>query len=335
MNLFASLLTTLCILYLLTHKMIYLFLILICILIMLYSNLSIKCNHTERYKLTKGIKNTHTYTPSHIDIKKPYLWMYWEIKNNRPIPNYIQLCFKIIKKNSRLFNLIILDNNTVLDYLPNLRKDINELPLALKADYIRILLLHKYGGLWLDCDVIMMTDLKEIVNLLNNNLDYIGFGCTGITCYNGYRYPSNWAIGAKKNSILMERCKYELDKKLDNYFSNADKKELDYHEFGKLIIWKCLDDLINYNDYSYYHFSSDVDGTRDKDGNWIALDLIMEKNIELLDESKLLIVPLVNSAICSKDPVYSWFCDLSEEEILNGNYFVTKLFRRAIEYKVD
>ena len=320
------------ILYYTTRNKIYLLTSLIIMTILLIWDYKQKNRNEKMSYINENIGGSHTISPTFIDNNKPYLWMYWEIRENKSIPPYIQLCLKIIKKNSKLFNLVILDNKTVFNYLPDLRKDINELPLPLKADYIRILLLHKYGGLWLDCDVIMMTDMKEVVDLLKKNTDYIGFGCTGYICTYGYGFPSNWAIGAVKNSILMRRCKELLDMKLDEYFLDISKRELDYHEFGKLIIWENLDDLIKNHNYNYYHFPSSYDGTRDKDGNWIALELIMKKEIELLDESKLILIPLVNSAICSDDPIYSWFCKLTEEEILNGDYFVTKFFKRAINF---
>lgn len=322
------------ILYYITHKLIYLIMTLLMIILFVVNKKNYKMENITNINMSfiKNMGGSHTISPVIIDTKKPYLWMYWEIRNNKNIPPYIQLCLKIIKKNSHLFNLVILDNNTIFDYLPDLRKDINDLPLPLKADYIRILLLYNYGGLWLDCDVIMMTDMKEVVNLLKMNTDYIGFGCTGYVCTNGYGYPSNWAMGTRKNSLLMKKCKQLLDIKLNEYFSNTKKKDLDYHELGKLIIWECLDDLIQNHNYNYHHFPSYVDGTRDKNGFWIALELIMKENINLLDESKLMVVSLVNSAICSDDPIYSWFCKLSENEILNGDYFVTKLFKRAIEF---
>jgi hypothetical protein len=269
---------------------------------------------------------------------KPYLWVYWELKNDasKP-PDYITLCIETMKKNGYLFNMVLLNEKNVFDYLPDLRLDINELPLiALKTDYIRVALLYKYGGIWLDADTIMMEPLTKVVDLINNGEDFIGFGCTGETCItDGYGFPSNGAMASKKHSVLMERCLNSLNKKLDEYFNydkieNKEKKELDYFELGKLIIWDNIEKLENEQNYTYYHFPSSVDGTRDKDGKWIAKELIFNKHIDLLDEDKLMLVFLVNSSICGDDKDYNWFCKLSKEQVLNGDYFVSHLFRRAL-----
>jgi len=274
---------------------------------------------------------------SFTDVKRPYLWVYWELKNGatKP-PDYINLCLKTIKLNSHLFNYILLDNHTIYDYLPALRKDINDLPLALKADYIRLKLLYTYGGLWMDADTIMMTDMNQVVKLLNDsvNNDFVGFGCTGEICTNGYGLPSNWVMGARQHSILMGRCINSLDSKLNEYFAldKATRPEIGYHDLGKLIIWNNIKYLAETTGYKYFHFGADVDGTRDKKGNWVSPILIFKDRIDLLDDSKLMFVMLANSIYCGDDPAYNWFCTLSENDVLTGDYFVSGLFRKALAY---
>jgi hypothetical protein len=245
-------------------------------------------------------------------------------------------------QNANLFNLIELDDQNVYDYLPDLRTDINDLPIALKTDYIRVALLYYYGGLWLDADTIMMTDMHQVVRLLNRGEDFIGFGCTGNPCTNGYGVPSNGAMAAKKQSVLMEYCLDQLDDKLDELFEEEEEKEeeeredkvyknLGYYDLGKFIIWNGIKHLEDTQGYKYHHFPSYVDGTRNKEGYWIAKELIKPIDIQLQNEDKLMMVFLVNSTICGKDPEYNWFCGLSEDEILDGDYFVTHLFRRALK----
>lgn len=264
---------------------------------------------------------------------KPYLFIYWELKNNvtQP-PEYIQLCMKTIKKNGSLFNVVFLDDKTVFNYLPDLRTDINKLPIALKSDYIRIYLLYKYGGMWLDADTIMMTDMKPVIDKLNEGVDFIGFGCTGYKCTNGYGKPSNQAMAAKKHSIMMKNCLDNLNKKLDVYFTKNDKNkdEFNYFDLGKLIIWEEFDKLQEKQNYTYYHFPSYVDGARDKDGLWISLEMVLKENINLLDENKLMIVFLVNSEFCGKDPKYNFFCNKTEKEILNDDKYISKMFRKSL-----
>jgi len=272
---------------------------------------------------------------SYSSLKKPYLWVYWELKNGaQKPPDYIELCFETIKKNSmKNFNLIFLNEKTIFNYLSSLRKDINELPIALKTDYIRVLLLEKYGGLWMDADIIMLNPLDEIAQMLNNNnkIDFIGFGCTGYKCNNGYGRPSNWLMGSNINGKLISKCHKLLDKKLDEYFNTNNKKTFNYHELGKLTIWEAYDILIKEEpNYKYHHINSDFDGSRDKNQLWVAPEIIFEKNIEYTNEDKLLVVVLANSVYCSDDKKYNWFCNLSKEKILNGKYMISKMFHKAL-----
>ena len=288
------------------------------------------------YENYKTYNQTYNQTSNHIknDTNKPYLFTYWEFKKDvTRRPGYINLCFETIKKNGNLFNVQILDDKSVLKFLPNLRKDINLLPLALKADYIRVCLLYYYGGMWLDADVIMMSDMHQVIDLLNNGEDFIGFGCTGKHCNYGYGEPSNWAMASKKEGILMKCCMDELNKKLDEYYTqnSEERKEFNYFELGKFIIWSQLK-LLQKTQYKYYHFPSNVDGTRDNQNNWIAPDVIFKKDFDI-DLDKLMIMVLANSYYCNKKQEYNkynWFCGLSEDQVMKGNYFISKVFNKVL-----
>lgn len=265
---------------------------------------------------------------------KPYLWSYWEFKKGATQrPSYIELCFKTFYHHcNNLFNIQILNEKTIYDYLPELRRDINKLGLAHKTDYIRIMLLYKYGGLWVDADTIIMNDLHDIIDKINSGWQFIGFGCTGNVCYNGYMYPSNGVMACPKNTKLMKLCLDELNQILDQYFASKDMK-LDYFDLGKLIIWKHLKKLVENENYKYFHYPSETDGTRDIHGHWVPTTFVLKDKVDLIDESKLMLVMLVNSSICGDNPTYNYFCKLSENEILNGNKFISYLFRKSFENK--
>lgn len=323
--------------------------ILICVLCYYEYNHNYEYKYTNNYTYKEGLINLESYKEYFINDNKHnnkiYMWVYWELINNatKP-PDYIKLCFDTMKKNSaKYFRLIILDEKKIFDYLPDLRRDINDLPIALKTDYIRVALLYRYGGMWLDADTIMMNDLNIIVTKLKQGIDYIGFGCTRYICKNldGYGRPSNYVMGSIKHGRLIGKCLNNLNNKLDKYYKSHkdERKEFDYFDLGKKIVWEEYDNLIKEDpNYKYYHVPISMDGTRDKNGYWVAKNLIFYDNIDLLDidknkgnyKEKLMIVMLVNSANCGKDPNYNWFCKLKSDEIMNGKYFISKLFRLAL-----
>jgi len=255
---------------------------------------------------------------------KPYLWFYWENKPGKVTPDYIKLCEKSIMKHcSNSFNVIKLNEKNIYDYLPELlNNNINtdNLLLAQKVDYYRILLLYKYGGLYLDADTLVMRNPYEIIEKLKY-YDYVGFGCTGITCTYGYGRPSNGIMASRPNGELVTRILTNIENKLRN--NNGQK--WDYFDLGKYIIWSELDYLINNKQYIYYHYSNDFDGTRDINGNWIETSyLFSDKPINYRSPNDLMFIILYNSQM---DDIR----DLSESDILNSSTNISKFIKKSLD----
>lgn len=250
--------------------------------------------------------------------EKPYLWLYWE--NNEP--GFITLCRKTVYKHcSKSFNIVLLNKDNIEKWLPEikpLKNKLDKLILAHKVDIYRIMLLYKYGGLYLDSDIIVMTDLKEIIDKLKK-YDFVGFGCTGTTCKNGYSKPSNWTLGARPNSYLMA-CIMNRQLELLN------KQEIfEYHNLGKEVIWFCLDKLIKEQDYEYYHYDNTVDGTRDKEGHWVdSARVFSNEQIEYDNIDDFLFYVFYNSNINNK------IKNMSENDLLNKDWNFTKMIKKSL-----
>lgn len=250
--------------------------------------------------------------------RKHYMWVYWENAYGSSTPDYIKLCMESVKKYcSQDFNLIVLDGKSVYDYLPELASlNMKNLLIAQKVDIIRILLLCKYGGLYVDADTIIMRSPKEIVEKLID-YDYVGFGCTGNKCNYGYGRPSNGIMASRENGVLVSRIKNNILNKI------IDRKQWDYFDLGKYIIWEELDILLN-DGYEYYHYSNDYDGTRDRYGNWIETSkLFSEDPIDYNNENILLFVILYNSQM---DDIRR----LDKEYLLNSNLNISKYIRKSL-----
>ena len=275
---------------------------------------------------SKKIENMNNLSNS-----KMKIWTYWENLPNKNKPPYINLCYKTLEKHCKDCDIIKLDNNNIYSYLPNLRKDINSLILAHKTDYIRVALLYKYGGCWIDADTIIMNSLDPIKNKLNEGYDYIGFGCSNIICKNGYPFPSNMVMASQKGSILMKKTLIDLDNILDDYYSLNKKKYFDYFDLGKNLLWKNIKLLKKSQNYNYYHFSAEVDGTRDSNFKWVNVkNHLSTTPTKLINENKLLFIFLENNKLCGDNSKYNWFCKLSEEDILKGKYWISTMFKKSL-----
>lgn len=125
------------------------------------------------------------------------LFYYWE--SNRHA--YIDYCIKTIDKRCGVECHFITPGN-VHGYLKdtglvnNWRKIC---PISQRIDILRIALLHKYGGLWLDCDTIMLKDMNSTFdNLKEADITAMRWRRTGRTL-NGYFF-------AQKESKFLGLC---------------------------------------------------------------------------------------------------------------------------------
>lgn len=105
------------------------------------------------------------------------IWRYWE----GPKPSYIE---KLERQPLRFVNcarLIYLTNKTVKDFIPDLPFGVGRLQArAHKADVIRSFLLMRYGGLWLDADILILKNIDHLFEELEqSNKTLLSFNDTG------------------------------------------------------------------------------------------------------------------------------------------------------------
>lgn len=257
-----------------------------------------------------------------------HIWLYWETPPGKTRPTYIDLCYDTIKKHcSKNFKVHLLDEKSVYTYLPKLRRDINNLRIPQKADYIRLALLKKYGGIWLDSDIIVFSDLIDYINKLKD-YDFIGFGCHFKTCStnpSGYPKPANWALVSRPNGILVTECLNKADEILKNGTKNMELPK-NYHILGRSLLWECINKLLKTGSWDYYHVPSTcID--RDYDNmKWTNKRALSTEFLDKRCSSNLKLTPIYHTA-----PGFpSWFLKLSKDEILKSEYLVSSMFRKSL-----
>jgi len=121
----------------------------------------------------------------------------------------------------------------------------------------------------------------------------------------------------------MTCCLNKLDSML-----NADNKKHKYFDLGKNVIWKCMDEL---KPYDYYHFPSEYDGSRDIKGNWVhSPNHLSDSPTQLIDENKAFFIFLANYELMNEKE-NKWFLDLDREQILNGKWWISSLYSKALK----
>ena len=252
------------------------------------------------------------------------VWLFWEHRSGQKTPTYIKLCHESVKKNCKDLDVTILTNTNIGRYLPDLR-DLSKLSLPHKADYIRLAILQKYGGMWIDSDIIVYRSLRNLINKLQTQ-DFVGFGCNGmILKSDGYPRPSNWAMISRKNGILIGRCLEKANKILDSDLDLS--KQKNYHKIGRELLWSEISYLLRNTSWNYLHWSS-IGVEQDRNGEKFTNERLVSNDIENPVKNAYFSV-MYNTAPGFDDN----FLSLSKEELLKSNMLVSRMYRKAFNMK--
>ena len=263
---------------------------------------------------------------------KPKIWQYWETMPGKKKPGYIDLCMNSVKHNcERCYEIIHLDNKNIYKYLPEI-KDMNfsQLNLPQKVDYYRYALLEKYGGVWLDADILVTKCICPFYNKLKNS-DYVGFGCgfdkkTCSKSMDGYSRPLNWFMISKANTPFIRCVKNNALNKINK--ANELERPLPYHDIGKVVLKECYEKLnSDGNKWEYEHISSKCQ-EYDTNGNKLN-NIMIDFNWQDCEKERIFF-PLYNTA-----PGYpDWFKNLSEEELkTNKDTYLLPIINMAFSNK--
>lgn len=106
------------------------------------------------------------------------VWTYWENVPGTTRASYLDLCVDTMKMycNRDPFKFHILGPNDIPKLLPDLRSDLDKVccdkspseDIATRIDYVRVKLLEKYGGIWIDIDTIVMDYFDRLIPIFHN-----------------------------------------------------------------------------------------------------------------------------------------------------------------------
>ncbi len=200
---------------------------------------------------------------------KKRIWMYWD---DLEIPSYIQ---KIVNHNKKVlvnWEFVILNKETIHDYIKDFPPKYNTLIVQHKSDWIRLWLLNKYGGLWSDISIIY-NDVKKIDKLWEKSDQYEMTGFYNGGKLNGiYLKIENFFIMSKKGSHLISLWLHEHERAIDEGFLTYKRRILkegtalvsDAPDYVYLTHYYCLQNvlqnlktipkmnLLNVDDSMYY-----------------------------------------------------------------------------------
>lgn len=135
------------------------------------------------------------------------IFTYW---NSAQLPLLNKYCIQTWEKHNPECKIILLNDDNLDEYVKTIPNNFNNLIVQHKSDYIRTYLLYHYGGIWMDCTIMIKTSLSNIFDL--NNTQTIQF-FKSLSCNTSFKkeYSNMYDEYYFENSIM---CCLEPNNKL-------------------------------------------------------------------------------------------------------------------------
>ncbi|MGX5663081.1 glycosyltransferase family 32 protein [Diaphorobacter nitroreducens] len=136
------------------------------------------------------------------------LWSYWQ--GGTP-PLLVQRCFDHWRRLHPHFEIRILDERGVLRYLPVIPAALDGASAAKRADWIRLELLRRHGGIWLDASTILTQPLDWVLEeQARTGADFVGYYLQQYTSVPDRPVVENWFMAAPPGSPFIEDLQREF-----------------------------------------------------------------------------------------------------------------------------
>lgn len=136
------------------------------------------------------------------------LWSYWQ--GGTP-PLLVQRCFDHWRRLHPHFEIRILDARGVLQYLPAIPAALDGASAAKRADWIRLELLRRHGGIWLDASTILTQPLDWVLQeQARTGADFVGYYLQQYTSVPDRPVVENWFMAAPPGSPFIEDLQREF-----------------------------------------------------------------------------------------------------------------------------
>jgi hypothetical protein len=248
------------------------------------------------------------------------VFIYW-VGNEYKLIKILRKLMYYHSNNDNNYKIHLLNDKNITDYLKNIPEVFHKLQPAHQADYVRVNVIYKYGGIWLDSDTIVMDSLGDLFDILNKGNGF--FIKEGNDICNG-------VFGSNRETELMHLWKTEVDRILEVNKDNKDN--IGWTVLGGMTLTNIRDNNPKvYSNYKIFDGYTDMYPVIWSDAvkEYIEKPYDNYKNIER-DFQPLVI--LVNS-------VYKEVEEKSIEDIVNAelplNYFINKSLQNADKTKKE
>lgn len=237
-------------------------------------------------------------------------------KLNQP---YILSCIEtIVKHCSTSFHVCLIDDKSFSRLLSNWDINISSLAEPVR-NHVRKLamakLLYTYGGMQIPDSTVVLKNLNTIYNSsLSSHECFVGQKLSrNVMSTNDSLTPNLELIGCERNSKVMN----DYIKYLEILISRDYTNEVSFEgKMERFINKLCNDGLFKKLDGCRW-------GAKDLKGKDVNIDRLMSKNY--IEYSENIIGIYIDQNMLLKRPKFSWFCRLSQQQLMNCDNIICKL----------
>ena len=151
-------------------------------------------------------------TPVAADTPIPkVIWTYWQ---TAPPPEFVAQCLANWQRFAPDHELRLLDREHIAPWLEadTLAQGFDALPAFRQADWLRVQLLARHGGIWIDASTILTRDLGWVHALqAERQTDYVGFYIDRFTNRPAWPMVENWFMAAAPGCRFIADLAREFD----------------------------------------------------------------------------------------------------------------------------
>lgn len=139
------------------------------------------------------------------------IFIYWN-RGFNDCPDMVKKCLSSCKKYNSNYNIVELDDQNIKKYIEiNSLLNNKNITTTSLSDIIRIMLLKKYGGIWIDATILCLKSFDDWL------LDYVqmGFFAFELKCD---RIISSWFIYGEKDNYIIDKWYSSVMDYLKNSF---------------------------------------------------------------------------------------------------------------------
>lgn len=197
-----------------------------------------------KYSDTEAVIKMYSDVVNSLKSDEKIIWSYWDQGVNQIDNPFISYCLETWRTKNPDYKICILDKYTLYKYLNRRDLPFNFDKIACpqnKSDLLRVSLLEKYGGVWMDLSTICV---RPINSVFSGKKSIEGFALQDLDRNRGLSVFETYFITAKKGSRVMKKWKKQLIKMMGNLtrVEDIDKKHfngVDFHDYDNMYLFSC------------------------------------------------------------------------------------------------